>query len=297
MIDMCVIIPTFNRSQSLFNYTLKSLDIQNYKNFICVIWDSSSDSRTYEIIKKNKFSFKIDYTQTYKRGTSTCRNDAIKYVLEFYKDIEHFVFLDDDCILDYNVLYEVNKVFKSMFNVLHINIPNKRKDVNYIDDFLRNTNKYNGTVVTWEFIAVRKEIFDRYNIYFPVLFETYTPCAYMETMAFGYYISKTLNKNLYTLKTCGCLHEPKCYINDKNYLKYLYFNSRLLFNNINKNNGFIKKYINSIRFEYYCFYKNLIYLFKKKKYKTMYEYYLKMYSVRKRANIYKERESIFEYNW
>ena len=296
MIDMAVIIPTINRSQSLFNYTLKSLDKQNFKNFMCVIWDSSSNDKTREIVNKNKFSFKIDYKQSYKLGTSTCRNDAIKYVLDFYKDIEHFVFLDDDCVLDYNVLYEINKVFKSMFNVYHINIPNKRKEIDYIDDFLRKTNRFNGTAITWEFIAVRKEIFERYNIYFPTLFETYNPCAYMETMAFGYYISKTLNKELYNLKTCGCLHEPKFYTNDKNYLKYLYFNSRLLFDNIYKNNGFIKRYINSIKFEYYSFYNNLIYLFKKKKYKVMYEYYMKMFPVRNRAKKYKER-NIFNYDW
>ncbi|MDD7885186.1 glycosyltransferase family 2 protein [Flavivirga sp. 57AJ16] len=106
-----VIIPAYNRSQ-LISETLKSVSVQTYTNWECIVVDDGSTDNTIEIVKN--LSIKDSRFSVYKRppespkGANVCRNYGFKL-----SKGEYILFLDSDDILKSTCLEKRLKLFKT----------------------------------------------------------------------------------------------------------------------------------------------------------------------------------------
>lgn len=92
MVRVSVIIPCYNAEKSLYN-TLKSLEMQNYKDFEAILINDGSIDNTLGVIEtgKRNFSFPIKCISQTNQGVSVARNQGIQSA-----EGELIAFLDAD---------------------------------------------------------------------------------------------------------------------------------------------------------------------------------------------------------
>jgi GT2 family glycosyltransferase len=94
MIDVAIILPTFNRNEMLKN-CLFSLKKQTYNKYITIVIDDGNNDETSEIINNN-FNDIILLKGNGDLWWTGSVNMGIKYALENFKNLNHIVLLNDD---------------------------------------------------------------------------------------------------------------------------------------------------------------------------------------------------------
>lgn len=242
MIKTAIIIPTLDRSNIIVEL-LNSLKTQSFLDFICVVWDSSYNSKTERIVNNFDSKYEIVFRGSNNLGTASQRNRAIEYIDKKYNNIDYFIFLDDDHkLIHKDTIKNVYDLFESDRNIKQIEIPgfvNNKNSYTYMDDNCKTTitddNNINKTFVSWGTLCLRKEIFFNYDLWFPEAMEKFDTYAFMEVPALSLAIIKKLNSKLYHTKY-GLEHNRVNVIrNTLEFMRMNYYNTRLLFDYINKN--------------------------------------------------------------
>jgi glycosyltransferase involved in cell wall biosynthesis len=110
-----IIIPTYNRATLIID-TLKSIELQSYKNWECIVIDDHSDDNTEYIVKdfiKDKKRFQFHKRPiSMKKGANSCRNFG------FQKSQGEFIqWFDSDDLMSLNFLKIKMNTFKANPNI------------------------------------------------------------------------------------------------------------------------------------------------------------------------------------
>jgi teichuronic acid biosynthesis glycosyltransferase TuaG len=131
--DLTIVLPTKNSEKFLDSF-LRSLEKQDYKNFLLLVADSSSSDNTLDIIKKYSFNFNI---VSYKDMSA---EDGINKCLKKVKTKYFSIFNSDDILGNKNYISSLIKLLQTGADVAFPNcgiiINNKKK---FLDQ--RNTFK------------------------------------------------------------------------------------------------------------------------------------------------------------
>lgn len=167
-----IIIPLFNR-ETLIIETLKSVQIQTFKDFECLIIDDHSTDNSYQIVKSyilgdNRFVLKKRINPI--RGAPSCRNEGIDLASNKY-----IMFLDSDDLLDPQCLEQrlnlIKKFKKKNFYIFNVALFNHE---NYIAEYLcadiNSTNDLEGFIKYTGGWQIPSSVFNRKflkgNLYF-----------------------------------------------------------------------------------------------------------------------------------
>jgi glycosyltransferase involved in cell wall biosynthesis len=95
MLDISIIIPTYNRLTSLLD-TMDSLKMQSYpfKKFEVVIVDDGSTDKTKEVLQARQYPFPVQYIYEENEGSAVARNKGALAARGWL-----LVFLDDDMLV------------------------------------------------------------------------------------------------------------------------------------------------------------------------------------------------------
>ena len=109
---LAVVIATKNRSEAIRKYALSSLERSSFRDFVCVIWDAGDGASTQEVAEDRSWTFEIAYFKALRVGSSSQRNDAVRYILEHYPSARAVVFMDDDSEFSEDALAGVAASFR-----------------------------------------------------------------------------------------------------------------------------------------------------------------------------------------
>ena len=110
-----IIIPTYNRAH-LISETLRSIELQTYQNWECIIIDDGSTDNSAEVIAEfcaqdNRFQF-FKRPQNQPKGANTCRNLGLAY-----SKGEYINWFDSDDVMFDNFLDQKVKPFLQQADV------------------------------------------------------------------------------------------------------------------------------------------------------------------------------------
>ncbi len=97
------IVPVYNRPDELAEL-LESLALQTYTNFEVVVIEDGSDLRSERLVGKYSGRLEIEYLDLLRSGPSIARNVGTHAARGTY-----FLYVDSDCILPADYLYNVNR--------------------------------------------------------------------------------------------------------------------------------------------------------------------------------------------
>jgi glycosyltransferase involved in cell wall biosynthesis len=123
--DLTIVLPTKNSEKFLY-FFLKSLEKQDYKNFLLLVADSSSTDNTLGIIKKCSFNFNI---VSYKDISA---EDGINKCLKRVKTKYFAIFNSDDVLGNKNYISSLIKLLQEGTDVA---FPNSGIIINNIKKF------------------------------------------------------------------------------------------------------------------------------------------------------------------
>ena len=211
---MAGVIATKNRSEALGKYALPSLQRSSFRDFVCVVWDASDDTSTQEVVEGRSWAFHIAYFKAPRAGSSSQRNDAVRYVLENYASVRAVVFMDDDSELSEDALVGVLISFRES-DALIVNIrmkplvPLSRRgraaqrlkcllgmNRHGATPFLYNyggDDEAAGIQVEWAGgggMGVDVSVFERLQLFFPEEFQRFGGYALGEDFAFSFFVFK-----------------------------------------------------------------------------------------------------------
>jgi GT2 family glycosyltransferase len=213
---MAVIIATKDRAEALEKYSLPSLSRSDYADFAVVVWDASVNDSARMVAEKKRPYF-LEYIKAPRVGSSSQRNDAIRYVLDSYPSARYIVFIDDDSELSPDALSGVTEGFFLRGDVWGINIPVEVPDGGgyWISSLLNLKNRvvlppflYNlpackedqpSAEIEWISgcgMAFRAELFRDHRLKFPEQFELFGGYAWGEDFALSFFVHKKLQKKL-----------------------------------------------------------------------------------------------------
>lgn len=106
--NITLIIAVYNDYESLFS-VLKSLENQSFKDFEVIIAEDCQKKEMLEFLKNNSFHLKIKHVSQEDKGfrKNKILNKAIKI-----SSGKYFIFVDGDCMVHKDYVYEYSKKFK-----------------------------------------------------------------------------------------------------------------------------------------------------------------------------------------
>jgi glycosyltransferase involved in cell wall biosynthesis len=212
--NLAVVIATKNRGDAMRKYALPSLQRSSFRDFVCVVWDASDDASTREVIEARSWNFQLAYFKAPRAGSSSQRNDAVKYVLGNYPSVRGIVFMDDDSELSEDALDGVAASFRKR-GALIVNIRMKpltpfswRGRTAQCLKRLLGMNRHGATSFLYNYggddegagigaewasgggMGVDVSVFERLNIFFPEEFQRFGGYALGEDFAFSFFVFK-----------------------------------------------------------------------------------------------------------
>lgn len=157
-----IIIPTFNRCQSLIQTIYSLLKNENVEYEIIVVDDGSTDNTKIEIQKLNSNKIKYFWINNSERGAA--RNYGAKKAKGSYLN-----FFDSDDIAYINHIKTAAKIIANnkKINIFHlsyevINLKKNRK-IKYVNSGDTNSNILNGNCISCNSLFIKKDIFLKFK--------------------------------------------------------------------------------------------------------------------------------------
>lgn len=170
-----------HNAEEYINHALKSIEMQKYKDFECIIIDDHSTDNSKKIVETFKENFpklilKIYATEQEKWGPGAARNIGLKTARG-----EYILFLDaDDSLKDNNALKRLDEIINAHKNTEIILLGHLKVWFNRKEKMLRkkaylpkerNADIHyqigrNNEGIIWS-CCFKRELFEKYNIKFP----------------------------------------------------------------------------------------------------------------------------------
>lgn len=214
-----IIISTFNRANWIL-HCLKSIQMQSYSNFECLIIDDHSEDETKVLVQefiKNDSRFNYFMRESnYAKGISGCRNMGLDLALGDY-----ILFADDDDLL-HPFLVNIN-LQSFLQNRIDFNVFEKKS-------FTRDLPVYNNQELILDHPITHHQILDVLNYTIPI-----SSCTIMlsknciENIRFSErldyaedweFFSKVLSKKFFGMKIKNCLYFNRKHENSNTSLFY-----------------------------------------------------------------------------
>lgn len=219
-VPLAVIIATKNRSEAIERYALASLERSAFRDFVCVVWDASDDDRTREAVEDGAWTFSIRYFKAPRPGSSSQRNDAVDYVLEYIPSVRYMLFIDDDSELLRGALEGVLQTFgdEEVWGVNVPHVPVLEGDGNEGKEIRKETRASSGSRVMTSYLhnkgicpephgidvdwlsgcgmAFRREVFGERGLRFPEEFQRFGGYALGEDLALSFYLHRKMGRRL-----------------------------------------------------------------------------------------------------
>ncbi len=188
--DMFSIIIPMHNAQEFILDALNSLEIQETKNFECLIIDDHSSDKSKKIVKnyqkKANFSIQLYETENEKWGPGAARNIGLSHAKGKY-----ILFLDaDDQLKDKNVVKKITEAIKKERNAEIILLGKKKVWYNYNGKIVKEKEYFprpkqkeksyqigrNNEGIIWSY-CWKKELFIKHKIQFPenTIWEDFIP--------------------------------------------------------------------------------------------------------------------------
>ncbi len=217
---LAVVIATKNRADALEKYALSGLELSDFRNFVCVVWDASEDTAGRDVCEADRWSFPVYYRKAARTGSAFQRNDAVHYILTKFSDVCWIVFMDDDCRFSSEALRGMVETFQnSGMSPSIVNLQMKpseavgagfrpkkflrsRLGINRhgATSFLYNyggEDELPGSDIEWACgggMAVDVSIFREHGVFFPEAFQRFGGYALGEDFAFSFFVFKKLGR-------------------------------------------------------------------------------------------------------
>ena len=157
-----IIIPTYNRCQSLIKTINSLLKNENAEYEIIIVDDGSTDNTRIEIQKLNSYKIKYFWINNSERGAA--RNYGAKKAKGSYLN-----FFDSDDIAYINHIKTAAKIIANnkKINVFHLSYEvinlKKNRIIKYINSGNTNSNILNGNCISCNSLFIKKDIFLKFK--------------------------------------------------------------------------------------------------------------------------------------
>ncbi|MCL2009483.1 MAG: glycosyltransferase [Synergistaceae bacterium] len=273
--SIAVIIATKNRAEAVRTISLPSLERLAFRDFICVIWDSSEDDDTLRVAESGNWSFKISYTKAPRVGSSSQRNDAVLHVHAVWPSVRYIVFIDDDSELSSDALEGVWASFQDS-EVWGVNIPFtrypyapsvfRRLQLKICHSLFKKSGR--GVVLPCLYpyltlpetrgaevdylvaggMGLRMEVFTELEIFFPEAFQRFGGYALLEDLAISFYLKHKLKRKIINSVHGSFVHHSVVggRLDTQKYFAARWFNIHLLFEEIYDDCGVLAYFLRRI---------------------------------------------------
>jgi glycosyltransferase involved in cell wall biosynthesis len=283
-----VIIATRNRAEALGKYALSGLGRSAFRDFVCVVWDASDGTATREVCESGRWPFAVSYRKAPRAGSSSQRNDAVKYVLAAYPGVRIAVFIDDDCELSEDALEGVAETFRSGGArsgkaVSIVNIPTKPLTPHLYCSFRAKArervkrclgmNRHGATPFLYNYggedetpgsdaewasgcgMAVDIAVFRDLRVFFPEAFQRFGGYALGEDFAFSFFVFKKLRGRIVNSLRGHCFHYTTggARLNVENMAAAKWYNFHLLFDAVYDDRAGLKRGALAFAFELFMY--------------------------------------------